>query len=446
MTAPPQVQLSHEMTALDPENLLTVLAAVAEHGPIVGFSYGGQQRVLITDSDVAHRLLAEGTDEMRETPITDTVRKLIGDGLVTATAPEWRPRRLVIQRELSRSRMLAQADSIMAAVQHRIDQWCTGEEFDLQEQMAGLTLDNLGNVVFGGEFHAYRELIRRAMRLLQAVVEDANAGRHDDRAYAELTATVDQLDELVSTVIQGRTSDASQRGHLIDVLYAAVRSGDPAFAGQWLHEEAVSLITAGHDTTAFLTTMATYLIARHPEVMDRLRDQAAAGFSTAAELLERVPLAKQVVEETLRLYPPIAVLHRTATRTLEVGDFEVEAGTILVLSPWTIHRDSRYFVDPMKFDPDRFSLQRRSQIPRDAYFPFGGGRRICVGNHLAVLQATLIIALLAGRANIEIVATEDPVIQIAVTLHCAGELLVRMNSRDDGPSAGSVSSPDRGWG
>ncbi len=408
---------------------MTVLEMVAEQGPITGFRYGGQERVLVNDPQAAHRILAEGTDEMRQTPITDTVRRLVGDGLVTSTSPNWRPRRLVIQRELSHSRMLTQADSVMASVRARINEWCTGEELNLQDQMAALTLDNLGNVVFGADFRSHRQLIRRAMPLLQKVVEDANAGQRDDAAYTELRATLDELDDSVDRLIGPGAWTGDRHARVIDVLYAAVRGGEPAFAGQWLHEEAVSLITAGHDTTAFLTTMATYLIAAHPQVMDGLRRQAAQGFDTAQELLERVPLARQVVEETLRLYPPIAVLHRTATQPLEVGEFEVAAGTILVISPWVTHRDARFFPQPQRFDPERFSKERRGEISKNAYFPFGAGRRICVGNHLAVLQATLIVALLAADVDITLVQNRDPVVKIAMTMFCA-DLTVRMKKRD----------------
>ena len=175
MASPPQIKLSEFTAPRDPDDLLSVLEEVAAHGPIVAFRYGGQERVLINDAHLAHQLLADGTDEMRRTPITDSVRALIGDNLVTSTAPQWRPRRLLIQRELSRSRMLAESDTVMATVQRRIDGWCTGEVFDLQEEMASLTLDNLGDVVFGADFGSHRALIRRAMPLLQTINKSVRA-------------------------------------------------------------------------------------------------------------------------------------------------------------------------------------------------------------------------------------------------------------------------------
>lgn len=398
------------------DDLLQLLPQVAATGPFAWFDYGGSRRLLVDDPAEIHRLLARGDDGMRVTPVTTAVRRVMGDGLLTTRAPRWRPRRLVVQRELSHSAVRSFAGVIEANTRALLEGWSRGDRIDLKAELSRLALDNLGDAVFGSDFRAYRETVGRAVDSTLAVLEEANRGRPESDSSRRLDAAVADLDAFVGALVADGGRD---RAGILDVLVRAATSGAPEFADPWVRDEAVTLIMAGHDTVAFATTMATHLLAGSPEVLARLRDQVGAALDRGvgvADLAAEAPLAARVVEETLRLYPPVPVLHRTAPEGCTVGPEQVPAGTILVLSPWVTQRDERYFPDPLAFDPERFSPGRRAGIPRHAYFPFGAGPRVCAGNHFALLECVVVVALLALHADLRMVQPGTPAVVAPVGL------------------------------
>lgn len=385
--------------------------ALAAHGDVVAYRAGGRDRVLVNVPDVVHQILAKGPEELRETPVTEAAHKVIGDGLILSTAPRWRPRRLLIQRELSHRNVRRFAEQFVDNILAAIGGWADGEVLDLQAELMELALDNLGDAVFAADFRQARERIRRTTEAFGQAMDDANTGVVDPARERDLDEAVRELDAYIDELVAARKADPEAAEDILGVLLEAARADDEVFHDRWSRDEAMTLITGGHETTAFTATAACLLLAQHPEVRDRLREElrAAVAAGTALDRLpDEVPLARHVVEEALRLYPPLPLMHRTAVESMDVAGHRVDPGTILVLSPWLIQRDERSFDDPLRFDPWRFAGERRRRLPRHAYLPFGAGPRICVGNHFALLEVAVIVALTALHVDLELADGHPP--------------------------------------
>lgn len=410
--------------AADPTRYLSLVAA---QGDVVGYRFGEEERVLVSDPAVVHEVLTAWPEESRWTPITRAAAPMLGDGLILAGAPTWRPRRLVVQRELTYRSVRRFAEAIVTNTEQTIQGWPDAGALDLQAAIGRLTLVNLGDTVFGADFDTFADLLLETLRASQVAIDAAVASRFDAAERSALDEATARLDSVVQPLVAARAVEPTSGQDLLAVLVQARKSGDPAFAGTWLRDEAVMLITAGHETTAFTTTMALATLAREPQTAGRLRAElvAALGRGVApAQLADEVPLARHVIQETLRLYPPLPALHRTAVADVELGGHAVTAGTLVVVSPHVLQRDPRSWPEPERFDPDRFAEGRRRELPRHAYLPFGAGARICAGNHFALLEAALIVALVTVGLDLEQRGAPPRLLDSGTALRCAGPVPV----------------------
>jgi cytochrome P450 len=203
-------------------------------------------------------------------------------------------------------------------------------------------------------------------------------------------------------------------------MLMAVRDEDgSAMTRMQLRDEAVTLLLAGHETTAIALSWTWYLLARHPEIDEQVGREARAAADgrplTAADL-GSLPLTERAINESLRLYPPAYTIGREAVRDCEVAGVPVRTGTTLFISPWVVHRDARWFDDPDRFDPDRWDGDLARRLPKYAYMPFGGGPRLCIGNRFALMEAVLLLATIARRYRFTTLDPTPPVPFPTVTL------------------------------
>jgi cytochrome P450 len=417
-------------------DLLGFLEAVAAHGDVVAFDHGGRGRVLVNDGEAAARFLRDSADDTREAPISSSTAAVTGDGLLTSVQPRWQPRRLVLQRALSYRQVRQHADLLASSTSSWLAGLVHGGLVDLAARITELTLQNLGDVVFASDFRPLSALMSDVLTGVLHTAAAANAGRSDPAVQQRLLADVALLDAHLGDLIDARWEAAAPGDDVLSLLVAAARQEDDTFHRTWVRDEAVTLVVAGHDTTALLTTMALSLLSRHPDVHRVLRQELRAARAAGvpdAQLPEQVPLVRLVLQEALRLYPPVPVLHRLATQDLQVGGYRIPSGQLLVFSAWVQHRDPRSFTAPLDFDPWRFSPERGA--PGRAYLPFGAGRRICAGNHLATLQAAIIVSLVTLLADVDC-ADEEPALSCAVTLRLPAGLPARLTPAA-GPGSGS---------
>ena len=187
-----------------------------------------------------------------------------------------------------------------------------------------------------------------------------------------------------------------------------------------VRDEAMTLFLAGHETTAQAMSWSWCLLAQHPEHFARLRN-------------EGMPFALQVMKESMRLYPPAYILARSAVRDTSIGGFPVRKDELVFIAPWLLHRDPRNFEDPLRFDPDRFLPEREARLHRFAYMPFGGGKRICIGNQFALMEGQIILSAIAAHASMELVSQRPVGLQPLLTLRPKNGIMVKIHRVDGSP-------------
>jgi cytochrome P450 len=413
-------------------DLLGFLEAAAAHGDVVAFDYGGRGRVLVNDGEAVARFLRDGDDDTRDAPISASTAAVTGDGLLTSVQPRWQPRRMVLQRALSYRQVRRHAQLLASNTSSWLAGLVHGGPVDLAARITELTLQNLGDVVFASDFRPLSSLMSDVLTGVLETAAGANAGRTDEAVQQRLLADVALLDAHLAELIDARWDAATPGEDVLSLLVAAARQEDETFHRRWVRDEAVTLVVAGTRHHGAADHNGAVAAVRHPEVHRILRQELAAARAAGApdeQLPERVPLVRLVLQEALRLYPPVPVLHRLATQDLQVGGHRVPAGQLLVFSAWVQHRDPRRFAAPLDFDPWRFS-PARGEAAGAAYLPFGAGRRICAGNHLATLQAAIIVSLVTLLADVDC-AAEEPALSYAVTLRLPAGLPARLTPATD---------------
>ncbi len=239
-------------------------------------------------------------------------------------------------------------------------------------------------------------------------------------------AALRTLDRNIQAIVARRRAQTSAADEdLLSLLLHARDGGGEGMGDRQIRDELMTLLLAGHETTAMALSWTWYLLDRHPRIAERVRGEimrAAEDRDPTIDDLPRLGYVTQVIEEAMRLYPPAWMFTRTAREADEIGGYPVPPGTIVTLSPYLTHRAPEIWPDPERFDPDRFTAEEREQRPRLAYFPFAGGPRQCIGSDFAMTEATLVLATIARRYRLELAARRKVVPQPLITLRPRGGL------------------------
>jgi cytochrome P450 len=331
-------------------------------------------------------------------------RKVLGHGLLTAEEPMHMRQRRLAQPAFLRDRIAAYAEVIGHQAETLTAKWQTGTVADLHPQMLELALRIVGKCLFDldalDEVHAVAAAVDAFMSFLPLsfLPFSKQIQRLPIGSMRRLRQGKEFLDTLIYGMISERRRNPADRGDLLSMLLQSADSDDASsMTDQQVHDECVTIILAGHETTANALSFALHLVAHHPKVQQRLHEEAATvlGGRTPAADYPRLPYATQVFSEALRLYPPVWVTARTCATEYEIAGFRVPVGATLVASQYVVHRDPRFFPEPDRFDPERFAPEARTGRPRYAYFPFAGGSRQCIGEGLAWMEGTFVLSVIA---------------------------------------------------
>jgi cytochrome P450 len=363
--------------------------------------------------------------------------RLLGGNLFVLPHKEWLPRRRTLQPVFTRQRVRQFGGHMADAAEMVCSQWRDGAEIDLDAGCRTLTLRALGRSVLGLDLDervdsvaeplrvATSYAVRRALRPLRAPAWLPTPAQRRARAA---TATVRELAE---EILHACRADPTREAPLVQALIAA---RDPetgqSLSDNDIRDELVIFMFAGHDTTATTLTYALWALGWHPEIQDRVAAEVAqlGDRRLGPDDVARLGYLGQVLQEALRLCPPGATGSRVATRDVEVAGFRIEAGTMLVFGRRAVQTDPSLWEDPLTFDPDRFSPERADGRDRWQYLPFGGGPRSCIGDHFAMLEATLALATIVRR--VDIVSLEDDFpLAMPFTMVPAGPIWARVRRR-----------------
>ena len=402
--------------------------------------------VLVNDPAVAHEVLQTQADAFLKSPgMTIFLRPMLGDGLLTSERDFHAHQRRLIAPALSHKRIASYADTMAESAARTVAAWRDGDTFDLSEAMMRLTLEIVGKTLFDADVSADAGTVGQA---LSEVMENTIASLSSilpippavptPRNLANRRARA-RLDAIVYRFIadRQRRTDGAERTDLLSLLLAARDEEGGRMSDKQVRDEAMTLFLAGHETTSNALTWALYLLARHPELRARAEAEAAPlvrrGKPLAMDDLKALPFNLAVLKEAMRLYPPAYIIGRLATRNVLVpgerpGEKSVIAkGKVAFVNVLGIHRRPDLFPDPDRFDPTRFLGDREKAIPKGAYIPFGGGPRICIGNHFALMEGHLLLASIVGAVRLDLSPMRYVETQPLVTLRPRGEVRVRVS-------------------
>jgi cytochrome P450 len=375
--------------------------------------------VLVASPQGARDVLGR-TDEIADRGGATTsiqIRRLMGGNLLVLPHHQWLPRRRTLQPMFTKQHVPRYSGHMAAAAQTVVDGWCDGATVDLDTQCRVLTLRALGRSVLGLDLDARADTVGPALRTALSWVADRGTRPVNlpqwvptpgQRRARRANAT---LHRLAAEILAAVRADPARDAPLVRALITAAdpQTGQPLSDDDICHE-LVLFILAGHDTTSTTLTYSLWALGHHPTIQDRVFDEVSAlgDRPLTPDDVPRLGHTVRVLHEALRLCPPGAGTPRLLKKDLAVDGYRLEAGTMAVVSFYAMHRNPELWDDPLAFDPDRFLPERSQGRSRWQYLPFGGGPRSCIGDHFAMLEATLALATIIRAARIESLHDDFP--------------------------------------
>jgi cytochrome P450 len=371
--------------------------------------------VLVNAPELVSEVLIDRVDDYQKGPVLRVIsRPVLGDGLLTSEGQQHRERRKLVAPAFAHQRVSKYAAVMTDRTESAQTAWRDGQRMDMAQEMMRLTLDIVGRTLFDVELLGKADSLGRDITQVQeaAVLQMRLTFKLPFQRKSE--AALGRLNETVYGMIRQRRSSGEDKGDLLSMLLLS-KDEDTGqhLTDQETRDEAMTLFLAGHETTAQAMAWSWYLLARNPQYWERLRQEGA-------------PFALQVMKESMRLYPPAFVLARSALRDTAIGDFKVKKDELVLIAPWLFHRDARLYEDPLRFDPDRFLPEREAKLPRFAYMPFGGGRRICIGNQFALMEGQIILNTIAQHVDMELLSQQPIDVEPFITLRPKGGVEVKV--------------------
>jgi cytochrome P450 len=397
----------------------------------------------VADPAVIDEILVKKAEAFRKDRTSRLLGRVVGKGLLVNEGEPWRRQRRLIQPAFHQRHLQSYASLMVAAVQRAASGWRDGEVRNVHDDMMGVTMTIVAEALFGTGVsgntdrvgHAIAAMMEEFGRILGLAARFQPPAWVPTRANRKFRSSARQIDGLILGIIAERkkaeAGHEAQRDDLLSLLINARDEDGGGMSDTQIRDEAMTLFLAGHETTALALTYGLYLLAQHPDRQVRLGEEVARVLGGRLPTYDDLPALAEtelVVLETMRLYPPAWALGRQALTDVEVGGFRFPRGAEFVMSPWVVHRDPKLFPDPEAFNPDRWRDDLAKRLPRFAYFPFGGGPRVCIGNRFAMMETKLVLAGLMQRFRFEVAAETRLELRPSVTLRPRAGLRLRLTS------------------
>lgn len=449
----PRARYPMELSVRFRRNTLAFLCQLArDYGDAVYLSTAGAEFYIFNHPDAVRDVLVTYDDHFIKGPALQRAKRSLGEGLLTSEGELHRRQRRLAQPALHPQRVARYADAMTHYAAQTRDAWRAGESIDVHDEMMRLTLRIVAKTLFDADVADEVDAIGHAMDVSVGMFTRAMApwgpllnwlplpsNFRFLRAWGRLNDTIDRfIAERRAAGPMGARDDLLSR-----LLAATDTEGDGAgMSDRQLRDEAITLFTAGHETTAVALTFTFYLLSQNPRVEAELHaelDRVLGGRDPSAEDVERLPFTRRVLAESMRLYPPAWAVGRQVVEPCTIAGYELAKNAVVLLSQWVTHRDERWWPDPLKFNPTRFDETSRAARPRWAYFPFGGGSRGCIGESFAWMEAILVLATLAQRWTMRFEGADAPKLQPLITLRPAGPVRMRLElAQSDSPPETSI--------
>ena len=410
----------------DADTLTDLLAVQRQHG---NFSYlrtpRGRHVYFVNEPKAVRRILVRDHEKYVKGPGFERVKLLLGNGIFVSDGDHWRRARTMAQPGFTRKNLVHLIELIVAAVHRRGDSWRVaaerGDAIDITTEMSDFALELILRALFGADYdtHIVTDGENPFAFLSEEFSRDIN-----------LVLKFRALRDLILNLVERRRSEPDRQDlDFLSVYMRAVDKNGEPFSDRDLLDEIMTLIIAGFETSAGTLNWGWSLIAGHPDVADRIVAEAvsvlpADGMPNRDDIAGLVYL-EQVINETMRLYPPGWIFSRRSIVAHELGDYDVPVGTDIYISPYILHRTAEYWPDPERFDPDRFAENHLTEDELAAFIPFSLGPRRCIGEYFAMMEMKLNLALLLPQFRMHPVADELPELDLGINLRSKGSIWLK---------------------
>ncbi len=425
-----------------------------DHGDVVGMRFGPYRYCLVNDPEAIHHVLVGNNRNYTKSRNYEGLKLILGEGLVTSEGELWRRQRRLAQPAFHREKLAGFARTMAEETGAMLEEWSGlapgAHTLDVHVEMMKLTLKIVARTLFSTVVGAEADAVGGAIAIALRHAED----------YAEslvpvppwlptpsnlrFKRAVRTLDELVFRIIDLRRKSGVDEGDLLAMLMAATDDEAPGSAGGMsdtqLRDEVMTIVMAGHETTANALTWTLYLLSKHPAVERRLHEEVAGVLGDRPPRMEDLPrlaYTSMVLQESMRLFPPVWAFERQAIEADVIAGYDVPKGGIVAVCPYALHRHPRYWDNPEGFDPERFTPERTEARPRYAYLPFGGGPRQCIGNGFALMEAQIILSMIVQRQRLALIRGFEVALEPVVTLRPRHGMPMTLDPRR-GPTVGAT--------
>jgi cytochrome P450 len=378
-----------------------------QYGDIVWARFGPRSILFLNHPELVEEVLVAQHRKFIKHYRLRSTRRTLGRGLLTSEGEFWRAQRRLAQPAFHRDRIATYAEVMVSFTERMLSSWNDGQTRDVQADMMRLTLEIVSKTLFDAEIGsdsvdasaAMETLLNISMKRMGRLIPIPGWVPTPSNLRVEQAAR--RLDQIILSIIARRRQSGEDRGDLLSMLlHAQDEESGRRMTDLQLRDEAMTLFMAGHETTANTLAWVWYLLANYPEAEASLHaelDELLPDRPPTLADLPRLRTTGFIVTESLRLYPTVWMVGRENTEPVELGSYRIPVGTTVFMPQWTIHRDARWFDQPESFRPERWENGLQERIPHYAYFPFGGGPRICIGNNFALMEASLLLATIARR-------------------------------------------------
>ena len=417
---------------IDPETLTLLQNIQSDYGNVVMMTNAnGRNAIFVNDADEVRKLLVRHHSKYRKGPGFERVKMLLGNGLIVSDGATWRRSRTMIQPTFSRQNVHRLIGLMVSCCEKRVPEWehiaRSGGQINITQEMSEFALELIMRAIFGPDFEG---------SILQDGANPFSFLSRDSTRDLSVVLKIRKLRQLLLSIIEKRRrADASERLDFLSMYLSATDKSGNKFSDDELLDELMTLIVAGYETSACTLNWTWYLLACNPDSEQKLLEEAKVMIPDPSDInvqtVTDMTFAQQLLEESLRLYPPVWLFTRRADEDDSLINFDVPSGADIYLSPYVLQRTAEYWPDPDKFDPERFGPDSKYKKGDRPYFPFSLGPRRCLGEYFSFLEMKVHLGLLVQRFHMTLATDEPPALDLGINLRSQNDIFLRPELREN---------------
>lgn len=433
----------HPILGVMPEfnrDTLAFIESLKRYGDVVRARFFYVQAYFLYDpKDIEYVLSTNARNFIKSMSLrSNFFSRLLGKGLLTSEGDFWRRQRRLAQPAFHRQRISGYGDVMVEFTERMCSTWRSGETRDIHRDMMRLTLEIVARTLFNADVSGDADHVGKVLSEIvkpfasQATLKWILDNRLPTPDHIRFHRLARQIDEIVYRIIAERRESGRDEGDLLSMLLQAQDEDGSQMTDTQLRDEVMTLFLAGHETTALTLSWGWYLLGLDPEAEQKFHDEldtVLAGRTPTFSDLPQLKYTEQIAKESMRLYPPAFGVGRQAIEECEIGGFRIPAKAQIFAFQWVTQRDERYFEDPNEFKPERWTEDFANNMPKYAYFPFGGGPRACIGNTFAMMEIVLVMATIGQKYRLRLVKGHEIGIMPAMSLRPRNDIKVVIEER-----------------